>query len=121
MVGVLTGVFFGPVLQMSQCGGGAAGEIGQGVLHRRRAAGVHGAGDQSAGFEVAQGLREHFVADAAGPPAQLGPALRAVDQIDQDQRGPPGGDQVEELPAGAGRITDVASRIVASSVRGSGG
>ncbi|QNP68370.1 GMC family oxidoreductase N-terminal domain-containing protein [Streptomyces roseirectus] len=110
VVGVVAGVFFGPVLQVSQCGGGAAGEVGQGVLHRRWAAGVHGAGDQSAGFEVAQGLREHLVADAAGPSAQLGPALRAVHEIHQDQGGPSGGDQVEELPAGAGGIADVASR-----------
>lgn len=100
-----------PVLRVLRCGGGAASEVGQEVLHRRRAAGVHGAGDQSTGFEVAEGLREHLVAVAvaAGPPAQLGPALRAVDEVDQDQGGPPGGDQVEQLPAGAGGISDVAS------------
>ncbi|MBE1602802.1 hypothetical protein H4687_008931 [Streptomyces stelliscabiei] len=53
MVGVVAGVLFGPVLQVLQCGGDAAGEVGQGVLHRRWMAGVHGTGDQPTGFEVA--------------------------------------------------------------------
>jgi hypothetical protein len=84
VVGVLVGVFFGPVLQLSQCRHGAASEIRQTVLDCRWATGVHGAGDHSASLKLSQRLREHLVADATGAPAQLGPALRSIHEINQD-------------------------------------
>src|SRR5690606_40257530 len=82
-------VLLRPDPDAAEGGAQAASEFGQRVVDMRRDDRVDGARDEAVALHVAQGLRQHLLADAAHMPADLREAERsALLQRLEDQHGP---------------------------------
>src|SRR5688500_3241097 len=75
--------------------------FGQAVIHPRRNRRLGITLHKAVTFESLQRLREHLLADALSPTAQVTPAVRPLGQSDQNQNAPFAGDMVQDSPARA--------------------
>ncbi len=82
---------------------------GQGVLDLWWDGGIDGASEESIGLEGLEGLGEHLFADAADDAGELREPVGAVEQNEEDEGSPAGGDMVEDDAGGAVGIIDIAT------------
>ena len=75
--------------------------LGEAVVDTWRDDRLRVAVDDAVGLERPQGLREHLLADALGPPTQLAPSLRTVGERHEDEDAPLARDVVEDDAARA--------------------
>jgi len=104
-------VVFDPVGKGFDVRGDLVAEWGEAVLDLGRDGWVDGAEDEAVGFEGLEGLGEHLLADAADAAGELAEAVGAVEQDDEDEQAPAGGEVVEDDAGGAVGLVEVAAEV----------
>ena len=80
-------------------------EFRQAVLHLRWLCRMHYPEHETVSLQCPQGMREHALTHPADSLDELAEAMRSLEQQDQDQSAPPGGDMIQDTAGRAVSIT----------------